>query len=85
MVVLRQRAVEHRNHRGGLQGKAVVTMEHPLGRHRCNALSQRRAFEQVDSVFGVVAVVYLPAHDRRPAWAQCALVAPTQCANRWLR
>ena len=49
--------VGHRQHGRGLQRGAVVPVQHRLVEQRCNALGQRRAFDQVGGVLGEVLVI----------------------------
>ncbi len=60
---LHAQPLQHRQHRRGLQGGAVVAMQHGLGVVGGDAFGQRRAAHQVHGMVGVVTVVNLGAYD----------------------
>ena len=48
-----KRQLQHRQHRRGLERRAVIAVQHGLGRHRVNALGQRRALDQMLSLIHI--------------------------------
>ncbi|MPM72115.1 hypothetical protein SDC9_119088 [bioreactor metagenome] len=55
--------VQHGEHRGGLEGTAVVAVEHGFVGHRVDAFGQRGALEQAHRVVGMVGLMDLPPDD----------------------
>lgn len=55
--------VQHRQHRGGLEHRAVVPVEHRLVHHGVNALGQCRTLDQMRDMVSVIGVVDLEADD----------------------
>ncbi len=53
--------VEHRQHRRGLERRAVVAVQNRLGRECGNPLGERRTAHQMRGMVGVIAAVHLPA------------------------
>ena len=55
--------VQHGQHRRGLQGRAVVTVQHRPHRHGMHALGERGAPGQMRGMIGAVGVMHLEADD----------------------
>jgi hypothetical protein len=70
--VLDAEPVQHSQHGGGLEGGAVVAMQHRLVDEAVQPLGQCRSTQQIHRVVGAIALAHTPADDLAAGWSRTA-------------